>query len=254
LAARNEAGCSLVVAPDCASLFPRYNRLMSSELKILCGGAMRPLMTDLVPLFEEASGLKVAIEFRLTSVLQKEIEDGAAFDVALLPRPELDELARTGKIAAGTIADITRSLVGLAVRAGGPRPDIATVEGLKRALLNARSIAYSDGPSGAYIAALLERLGVAQAMKSKTTLTSRPVAELMASGEVEIGMQQIVAILPVAGAELVGPLPSELQNAIIYAAGVSRSAQNDAGAKNCIDFMRGRAAADLIRAKGMQPG
>ncbi len=227
---------------------------MSIHLKILSGGAMRSLMTDLVPLFEQAGGVKVAIEFRLTSVLQKEIEDGAVFDIALLPRPELDGLARVGRIAAATIADITRSSVGLAVRAGAPKPDIATVEGLKQALLNASSIAYSDGPSGAYIASLLERLGIADAMKSKTKLTSRPVAELMASGEAEIGMQQIVAILPIEGAELVGPLPSELQNVIIYAAGVSTSAQNDAGAKNCIDFMRSPKAAQLIRAKGMQPG
>ncbi len=215
---------------------------------------MRSLMTDLVPLFEQASGIKAAIEFRLTSVLQKEIEDGAAFDVALLPRPELDALARAGRIAAGTIADVTRSLVGLAVRAGAPKPDIATVEALTQALLNARSIAYSDGPSGAYIATLLGRLGIADAMKSKTKLTGRPVAELMASGEAEIGMQQIVAILPVKGAELVGPLPSELQNVITYAAGASTSAQNDAAAKDCIDFMRSPTAAHLIRAKGMQPG
>jgi molybdate transport system substrate-binding protein len=227
---------------------------MVSDLKILSGGAMRPLMTDLVPLFEQASGLKVAIEFRLTSVLQKEIEDGAGFDVALLPRPELDGLARAGRIAAGTIADTARSLVGLAVRAGAPKPDITTVEGLKQALLGARSIAYSDGPSGAYVAALLERLGIAEAMKAKTTLTGRPVAELMASGEAEIGMQQIVAILPVKGADLVGPLPSDLQNVIVYAAGVSTSAQNSAGAESCIGFMRSQAAADLIRSKGMQPG
>src|SRR5579863_5432635 len=140
---------------------------MPTHLKILSGGAMRSLMTDLVPLFEQASGIKAAIEFRLTSVLQKEIEDGAAFDVALLPRPELDALARAGRIAAGTIADVTRSLVGLAVRAGAPKPDIATVEGLRQALLDARSIAYSDGPSGAYIAALLHRLGIAEAIKSK---------------------------------------------------------------------------------------
>ena len=227
---------------------------MCGHLKILSGGAMRSLMTDLMPLFEKAAGVKATVEFRLTSVLRKEIGNGAAFDIVLLPREELDGLARAGRIAADTIADVTRSLVGLAVRAGAAKPDIATVAGLKQALLGAQSIAYSDGPSGAYIAALLHRLGIAEAMKSKTTLTSRPVAELMASGEAEIGMQQIVAILPVKGAELVGPLPSELQNVIIYAAGLSTAAQNGAGAKRCIDFMRSPAAAELIRAKGMQAG
>ncbi len=112
------------------------------------------------------------------------------------------------------------------------KPDIATVEALKRALLAARSIAYSDGPSGAYIAGLLERLGIAEEMKPKTKLTSRPVAELVAEGEAEIGLQQIVAILPVKGAELVGPLPAELQNVIVYAAGLSaRAARRRGGAR-----------------------
>jgi len=227
---------------------------MSRQIKIFSGGAMRSLMTEIVPLFERAPGTKVEIEFRLTSVLQKEIEDGAVFDIALLPRPELDALMQAGRIAADATADVARSTVGLAVRAGTPKPDIATVEALKQTLLNAQSIAYSDGPSGAYIAALLERLGIAGAMKSKTKLTGRPVAELMASGEAEIGMQQIVAIPPVKGAELVAPLPSELQNVIIYAAGMSAAAQNGVAAKTCIDFMRGPEAVRLVRAKGMEPG
>lgn len=227
---------------------------MPVRIKILSGGAMRSLMAEAVPLFEQASGVKVDIEFRLTSVLQKEIADGATFDVALLPRPELEELAEAGKIAAGTTADVTRSAVGLAVRAGAAKPDIGTVASFKRALQNARSIAYSDGPSGAYIGTLLERLGIAEEMKPKTKLTGRPVAELVAEGAAEIGMQQIVAILPVRGVELVGPLPSELQNVIIYAAGVSADAQNAAASRSFIDFMRGPVAARLVRAKGMEPG
>jgi molybdate transport system substrate-binding protein len=223
------------------------------QIKILSGGALRTLMVDVVPLFEAASGVKVAIEFRLTSVLQKEIEAGAMFDLALLPRPELEELARLGRIAAG-IADVTRSTVGLAVRAGAPRPDIATVAALKRALLEAQSIAYSDGPSGAYIAELLKRLGIADEMRPKSTLTGRPVAELVAAGEAELGLQQIVAILPVPGAELVGPLPAELQNVIVYAAGLSASANNAPAARDLIAFMARPEAVGLIRAKGMEPG
>src|SRR6202049_3581926 len=116
---------------------------MTGQIKILCGGAMKSLMVEVAPLFERASGTKVEIRFALTSVLKKEIEDGAAFDIAVLPRPELNALVRTGKIAAAIVTDITRSAVGLAVRAGAPKPDIGTVEALKRALLAARSIAYS---------------------------------------------------------------------------------------------------------------
>ncbi len=215
---------------------------------------MRPLMVDIVPLFESARGVKIEIEFRLTSVLQKEIEAGAAFDIALLPRPELDALVQAGKITDGATADVTRSAIGVAVRAGALKPDIGTVEAFKRSLLTARSIAFSDGPSGAYIAALLERLGIAEEMKPKTKLTSAPVAELVAAGEAEIGMQQIVAILPVKGAELAGPLPSELQNVIIYAAGLAAGAPDTVAARDFIDFMRTEAARRLIRAKGMEPG
>jgi molybdate transport system substrate-binding protein len=227
---------------------------MSANIKILSGAAMRVFVVDVVTLFERASGTKVEIEFRLTSVLKKQIEDGAAFDIALLPRPELDALVHAGKIAAGSATDITRSAVGLAVRAGAPKPDIGTVAAFKRMLLEARTIAYSDGPSGAYIAHLLGRLGVAAQMEPKTRLTSGPVAELVANGEAEVGMQQIVAILPVKGAELVGPLPGELQNVIIYAAGLAAGTRDRAAAQAFIAFMRSPDAQQLIRAKGMQPG
>ncbi len=227
---------------------------MAATVKILSGGAMRVLLVEIGPLFERATGTKVEIEFRLTSVLKKEIEEGVAFDIALLPRPELNELVKAGKIAPGSATDVTRSAVGLAVRAGAPKPDIGTVEAFKRALLAARSIGYSDGPSGAYIVDLLERLGIAAAMKSKTKLKSRPVAELVASGEADIGIQQIVAILPVAGADLVGPLPSELQNVIVYAAGLAPNGPNREAAREFITVMKSAEAQRLIRTKGVEPG
>jgi len=226
----------------------------ANQIKILSGGAMKSLMVDVVPLFERASGTTVEIKFALTSVLKKEIEDGAAFDIALLPRPELDALVEAGKVAAATQTDITRSAVGLAVRAGAPKPDIGTVEALKRTLQAAKSIGYSDGPSGAYIADLLVRLGIAGEMKPKTRLTSRPVAEIVAEGEAEIGMQQIVAILPVKGAELVGPLPSELQNIIVYAAGLAAGSRLSGTARTFIAFMATPEVVRMICAKGMEPG
>jgi molybdate transport system substrate-binding protein len=221
---------------------------------MLSGGAMRALMVEAVPLFERASGSEVDIHYRLTSVLTKEIEDGAAFDIALLPRPELDALVQTGKIVAGSQSDMTRSAVGLAVREGAPKPDIGSVSAFTKALQRARSIAYSDGPSGLYIAALLQRLGIADEMKPKTKLTSGPVAELVANGDAEIGMQQIVAILPVKGAELVGPLPSDLQNIIVYAAGIASGTSKKPAARAFIAFMATPEVKRIIRAKGMEPG
>jgi molybdate transport system substrate-binding protein len=227
---------------------------MSDTLKILSGGAMRVLLVEAAPLFESATGIKADIRFALTSVLRKEIEGGAIFDIALLPRPELDALAQHGSIGAGTQTDIARSAVGLAVRAGAPKPDIGTIAALKQTLLAARTVGYSDGPSGTYVTELLQRLGIAQEMKPKVRLTSGPVAELVAKGEAEIGLQQIVAILPVKGAELVGPLPAELQNIIVYAAGLSARSSNAAAARQFIAFMATPAAIDVIRAKGMEPG
>jgi molybdate transport system substrate-binding protein len=227
---------------------------MATNLKILSGGAMRPLLAEAVPLFERAHGIKAEVRFALTSVLAKDIERGAMFDLALLPRPELDVLAAMGAIAPGTQTDIARSTVGLAVRQGAPKPDISTVEALRRALLAARSIGYSDGPSGAYVAGLLQRLGIAAEVAPKTKLTSGPVAELVASGEAELGMQQIVAILPVKGADLVGPLPAELQNVIVYAAGMAAATQNPDAAAAFIGFMAAPEAVRIIRAKGLEPG
>ena len=180
------------------------------------------------------------------------IQDGAVFDVAILPRPELDDLIALGAIVGDSAADVARSAVGLAVRAGAAKPDIGSVEALRRTLLQVESIGYSDGPSGAYVAGLLAKLGIAEAVAAKLKLTSGPVAELVARGEAELGMQQIIAILPVAGAELVGPLPAELQNVIIYAAGRSSRAPDTQAAMAFLTFMRGEQAKQLMRANGLE--
>jgi molybdate transport system substrate-binding protein len=226
---------------------------MTNPLKIFSGGAMRPLLRELMPLFERAHGVTVEVDFRLSAALKRAIQDGAVFDIAILPRPELDDLIASGAIRHDSAADMARSTVGLAVRAGAPKPDISSVDALRRALMEAHSIAYSDGPSGAYVAGLLTRLGIAEAVATKVKLTSGPVAELVARGEAELGMQQIIAILPVAGAELVGPLPAELQNVITYAAGRSvRGAQAPVAAA-FLAFLRGGEAKQLMRSNGLDP-
>jgi molybdate transport system substrate-binding protein len=224
-----------------------------NTIKILSGGAMRPLMAELVPRFEHAHGTTINVEFRLTSALKQAIAAGASFDLAVLPRPDLNYLIEQGTIVPGSAADMARSTVGLAIRPGAPKPDIDSIAALRRTLLQARSIAYSDGPSGAYVAALLAKLGIAKEMTPKTKLTSEPVAELVARGEAELGMQQIVAILPVTGAQLVGPLPAELQNVIIYAAGLSSGTRHAAAAEGFVAFTRTEPAKRLMRASGLEP-
>jgi molybdate transport system substrate-binding protein len=167
--------------------------------------------------------------------------------------PSIDDLIAFGAIVRDSAADVARSTVGLAVRAGAPKPEIGSVDALRHTLLQARSIAYSDGPSGAYVAELLRKLGIAEAVAAKVKLTNGPVAELVARGQAELGMQQIIAILPITGAQLVGPLPAELQNVIIYAAGVSSRAAAAPLAAAFLALMRGDHAKQLMRANGLDP-
>ncbi len=226
----------------------------AAEIKVMSGGAMRRFLTEVVPLFEAASGSKVAIRFGLTREMKAAIEAGAEFDIALLPRSAIDELAQAGKIAAGTATDIVRSLVGLMVRAGATEPDIGSVEAFKSALRRAKAISYSKGPSGLYVAELLERLGLVAEMKDKTVFAiGRPVGEVIASGEAEIGMQQIIENQPVKGAHLVGPLPSELTNYVMYSAGFAPNAIDSTAARAFIEFLASPEAVRIIRAKGMEP-
>jgi molybdate transport system substrate-binding protein len=228
---------------------------MPTEIAVLSGGAMRRFMIEAVPLFEGDTGNKVAIRFGPTREIKAEIEAGATFDLALLPRTAIYQLLQAGKIAAGTPTDVVRSLVGLMVRAGAPQPDIATVEAFKDVLRRAKSISYSKGPSGLYVADLLGRLGLASEMKDKTVFAiGRPVAEVIANGEAEVGMQQIIEILPVDGARLVGPLPSELENFVLYTAGFAAGARDNGAARAFVTFLASPEAVRIIRAKGMEPG
>jgi molybdate transport system substrate-binding protein len=174
---------------------------MPAETKVISGGAMRRFLSEALPLFEQESGHKVSIEFGLTRDMKAAIEAGASFDLALLPRSAIDDLAQTGKIAARSVTDVVRSLVGLMVGTGAPEPDISSVDAFKSVLRQAKAISYSKGPSGLYVAELLQRLGLAGEMKDKTVFAiGRPVGEVVASGEAEVGMQQIIENQPVEGA------------------------------------------------------
>ncbi|MGO9046253.1 MAG: substrate-binding domain-containing protein [Xanthobacteraceae bacterium] len=225
----------------------------AAEIKVISGGAMRRFLTEAAPLFEQASGHKVSIRFGLTREMKAEIEAGAVFDLALLPRSAIDELVQGGKIAPGTVTDVVRSLVGLMVRTGSAEPYIGTVDALKSVLRRARAISYSKGPSGLYVAELLQRLGLATEMKDKTVFAiGRPVGEVIASGEAEIGVQQIIENQPVEGAHLVGPLPSELVNYVMYSAGFAPAAAVGP-ARALIEFLAGPEAVRLIRERGMEP-
>jgi molybdate transport system substrate-binding protein len=226
----------------------------STDLTLFSGGAMRRFLTEALPLFEQAQGIKVSAHFALTRILKKEIEGGSLFDMALMPRAELDNLADSGLIVRGSQTDVVRSIVGFIVRVGAPAPDISTVEAFKNVLRRAKSISHSQGPSGLYVAALLERIGLAAEMKEKTVLAiGRPVGEVVASGEAEIGMQQIIENQPVQGAHLVGPLPAELGNFVAYSAGFAAKASNHAAARALVTFLKSPESVRIVREKGMEP-
>jgi molybdate transport system substrate-binding protein len=226
----------------------------AADVRVLSGGAMRRFMLEAIPLFERQTGRKVSIRFALTREMKAEIEAGAAFDIVLLPRSAIDQLVQSGKVEVGTPTDVVRSLVGFMVRAGAAVPDIGTVEAFKTLLRRAKSISYSKGPSGEYVAGLLQRLGLAAEMADKTVFAiGRPVGEVVASGEAEIGMQQIIENQPVKGAHLVGPLPAELGNFVAYSAGFAAGAADHGAARAFVKFLASPEAVRIIRAKGMEP-
>jgi molybdate transport system substrate-binding protein len=227
----------------------------AAEIKVLSGNGGRAAVSELAARFERASGHKVMIRFEVNAALKRKIEAGETFDVAILNPPVLDELIRQGRIAAGTRADIGSAGLGVAVRAGGAKPDIGSVDAFKRALLDAKSVAFpGEGASGIYFKKLLERLGIAEPMKRKLKpMPAEDTVEVVARGEADMVVVIASRIVDVPGVDLVGPLPAELQTTIGIAAGVSAAASDPAAAKALIEFFTAPAALPVIRAKGLTP-
>ena len=230
----------------------------AAEIKVLTAGAFRQVVLALVPDFEKQTGHKVTVDNGTAGQLKKRIEAGEAFDVAVITPAVVDDLTGKGKIAAGSRINVASVGVGIMVKEGAPRPDVSTVEKFKQALLAATSVAYIDpasgGSSGIYIDKLLVKLGVADQIRPKAKLKNGGhVADLIVAGEAELGMQQISEIVPVKGAALVGPLPKEIQNTTIYAAGLSAAAKDIDAAKALIKTFSGPVASALLKSKGMEP-
>ena len=226
----------------------------AAEIKLLSTNGIRAVTLALVPEFERATGHKVVVHFAPSHLLAKRIADGETADVVLLTRGALDEVTGLGKVVPGSRVDLARSGVGVAVKAGTPKPDISTADSLKQALLGAKSVAYSKGASGVHVAKLVERLGLTEALKQKTRFVSgEPVGAVLARGEAEIGFQQISELLPVAGIQYVGPLPGDLQNMTTFAAGLTAGAKETEAAQALIKFMAAPAALPVIKHKGMEP-
>jgi molybdate transport system substrate-binding protein len=227
----------------------------AADLKVLSTVGVQTVVDELVPQFERMTGHKLAITFGVSNLMKQQIIAGENFDVAIMTSTVTDELIAHGKVLAATRTDLAHGGIGIAVRAGAHKPDIGSVEALKRALLDAKSIAYSKaGASGIYFANLLEQLGLAEAMRPKTKYGTSNVAQMVAEGEAELGVQLINELLAVSGVEVVGPLPAEIQNYVTLTAGVATQAREPALAAEFIRFLTAPAALPVIKAKGLTPG
>jgi molybdate transport system substrate-binding protein len=231
----------------------------AATLKVISGGAFKQVLGALAAQYQKETGNRLDISYQTVGQHLALIRDGKEdFDVAVLTPEAIDDLAKQGKVVPNSRANLAKVGVGVVVKAGAAKPDISTVDAFKKALLAAKSVAYIDpkagGSSGIYVAGLLERLGIAQQVNAKAVLVhGGAVADHVADGEAEIGVHQISEILPVAGATLVGPLPAEIQNYTVYAAGVGSGAKDKAAAQALVKFLAGPHAGPIIKAKGMMP-
>jgi molybdate transport system substrate-binding protein len=252
---------TLAVAANCSfllALAAAAPTAVAADVKVMSTVALTPTLDELAPKYESGTGNKLTIVYSTIAELKKRIDAGETADVMILSRSVLDGLQTQGKIAQGSIANVGSSYVAIGVRTGAPKPDISTAEKLKAALLAAKSISYADpakgGASGVYFAKVLDRLGITDQMKSKTVLVPGAEAgELVAKGEVEMGVAQASEIAAVPGAQVVGPLPGDLNSAIVFAVGIGSTSKDPAAAKSLIELLTGPAGAAVLKSKGMDP-
>ena len=231
----------------------------AAEVKVLTSVALTTVLNELAPAFEQKTGNKLTISYDLAAVQKKRILEGERADVIILTRAMMDDLAQQKKLASGNIVNVAGTPVALAIRAGAPKPDISTADAFKQTLLSAKSISYADpakgGLSGVVASRAIERLGIADQMKSKTTLVPGAQSpDLVAKGEVELGIAQASEIVPNAGTQLVGPLPGELGSMTLFSGAIAADSASADPSKALIDFLMSQEARSQFKAKGFEPG
>jgi molybdate transport system substrate-binding protein len=242
-------------APACAGalLLLAQTAVDAAEIRVLSSVAMRPAFIELVPQFERATGHKLALKLMASPAVARAIEAGETFDVAISNPGIVDNLIGSGKVIAGTRANIARSPIGIVAAAGSPKLDVESTEGFKRTLLNAKSVGHSDGGVGTHFLKILDRLGITAAMQGKLKVVPAMTgAEAVARGEVELAVIATVGVPGVHGVELVGVIPSELQSYIEFAGGVGTGAKEPEAALAWIKFLAAPESTAVIKAKGME--
>jgi molybdate transport system substrate-binding protein len=227
----------------------------AAEIKVLGSPGTKEPYTLLAPEFEKASGHKVVTTWDGVNNVHKRISDGQIFDVVMVPVAQTDDLIKQGKLLADTRVVVATSGVGVAIRAGAPKIEL-TADGLKKALLNAKAIAYSTGPSGVHVARLIEKWGITEQVRGKIVppRTGTPIGEVVARGDADIGFQQVSELLPVKGIDFLGALPGDLNEITAFAAAVHKAASVPDAGKALLKFLTAPAAAPIIRKTGMEPG
>lgn len=247
-----------ILSALCALLFVAAVR--ADEIHVVTSGGFTAAYLELAPEYEKATHNKLWTEFGPSmgtthNAIPVRLDRGEAIDVVILAAPALDELIKAGKVRAGSRVDLVQSKIGMAVKAGTPHPDISTVDALKRTLLAAKSIAYSDSASGVYLSMeLFPKLGIADQIRAKSKkIEADPVGGVVASGEFEIGFQQISELRPVKGIDIVGELPTGAQKITVFSAGIPATSTHAEAAKVLIQWLASRAAYDAIRKSGLEP-
>jgi molybdate transport system substrate-binding protein len=243
-----------------APTWPLPSWAESGEIRVICSGGFTAAYNILAPRFEQTTGKKIVSAYGASmgnapDAIPQRLARGEPTDIIILARSALDEFTDRGVVRPGSRVDLAESRIGVAVRAGAPKPDISTVNALRRALLAASSIAYSASASGVYVSTdLYRKLGIEAEMapKSRRILSER-VAAVVARGEAEIGFQQISEIIGIKGAELVGPLPAEVQQVTVFSAGVLTNARQPDAAAELIRFLASPDAAETVASTGLDP-
>src|SRR4051812_20534169 len=232
----------------------------AAEVKVMISGGLTAAYKARIPEYERASGNTVVTAYgpsmgTTQNAIPVRLERGEPVDVLILVGYALDDLIKNGKEVASSKVDLVNSPIGVAVKTGAPKPDISSVDALKRSLLAAKSIAYSDSASGVYVGSeMFEKLGIADQMKDKARkIPATPVGEIVASGEAEIGFQQISELKAVEGIDIVGPLPAEVQKITVFSAGVATGAREPEAAKSLIRFLASTEAAPVLIKAGLDP-
>lgn len=242
----------LVRAQDAAT---SYNRV-----KVITSGGFTAAFNLLGPLFEQATGIEVITEYGSSmgggpESIPVRLARGETFDILIMNQPPLDGLAGEGQIRPASRVTLARSVIGLAVQGGAPKPDISTREALIETLLAAKSVGFSASVSGTYLSTILfPKLGVWDEVESKAVrVVTERVAQVVARGGAEIGFQAVSAILPIEGADFVGTIPIELDQETWYSAGIMREAENPEVAQRLVEFLNSAAAAPIIESTGLFP-